>query len=192
MTSMSSLANHLLIAMPGCVDPRFQKTVVYICENHPDGSVGLIINKPTEYKLDLIFKQLQLEPIQVELGNQPLMWGGPFQGERGFVVHESSSKIWNSSLKLPNNMTITTSNDIIRDKASGAGPEQSLVILGYSAWNAGQLEQEIQDNIWLICPCTEALIGELLFKVPFDKRWDFAALSMGVHMNQLSPDAGHA
>lgn len=190
--TMSSLANHLLIAMPGCRDPKFEKTVVYVCENHPDGSVGLIINKPTEFKLDLIFKQLHLEPIELERENEPLMWGGPYQSERGFVVHKSSEKIWNSSLNLPDKVTITTSNDIIRDIAAGKGPGQSLIILGYSGWNATQLEEEIQNNVWLVCPCTEQLLADLLFKVPFKDRWDYAALSMGVHMNQLSSDAGHA
>jgi putative transcriptional regulator len=187
MVDNSSLANHLLIAMPSLTDPNFERSVIYICEHHPDGTVGLIINRPMRYPLGLVFEQMQIEPIRVEKNQMPLLFGGPIQPERGFVIHRPSGG-WHSSLALPNDVTVTTSNDIIRAIAADKGPKDVLVALGYTGWGAKQLEQEVIDNVWLVCPYTP----ELLYEVPFAARWEYAGLTIGVNMNQISSDAGHA
>ena len=95
---------------------------------------------------------------------------------------------WRSSLSLQKDVTVTTSNDIIRAIAEDHGPKDVLVTLGYVGWGGEQLDKEILNNDWLICPYR----SELLYDVPFDKRWEYAGLSIGVKMNQLSSDVGHA
>ena len=187
MSSNTSLANHLLIAMPSLVDPHFSKAVVYVCEHHVQGTFGLIINKPMQFPLGLVFDQLQIEPVHVESNHLPLMFGGPLQRERGFVIHRPMGE-WRSSLSLQDDVTITTSNDIIRAIAQDTGPKDVLVTMGYAAWTGEQLDKEIMDNIWLVCPYTP----ELLYDVPFDERWEYAGLTIGVKMNQLSSSSGHA
>lgn len=184
---MSNLANHLLIAMPTCSDPNFERTVVYVCEHHEMGSVGLIINKPMEHKLDLVFSQLQIEPLRSEKKRESLLFGGPSQPERGFVIHKQVGE-WRSSLILQDDVIITTSNDIIRAMAIDEGPKDALVALGYSGWVSQQLENEILNNIWLVCPYKK----EILYEVPFEQRWAYAGLILGVNMNQLTNDVGHA
>jgi putative transcriptional regulator len=187
MAIMSNLANHLLIAMPACKDPHFEKVVVYVCEHHEMGSVGLIINKPMEYKLELVFSQLQIEPLYAEQKKQPLLFGGPSQPERGFVIHKQVGQ-WRSSLILQDDVIITTSNDIIRAIANNEGPKDALVALGYSGWVSQQLETEILNNVWLVCPYNK----EILYEVPFEQRWTYAGFSLGIDMNQLTSEVGHA
>lgn len=187
MSIISSLANHLLIAMPSLTDPNFERTVIYLCEHHDQGSVGLIINRPMQFPLSIVFEQLQIEPIQVEKNRLPLLFGGPVQPERGFVIHKQMGG-WRSSLLLQDEVTVTTSNDIIRAIAQDNGPKDSLVTLGYTGWNEDQLEKEVMDNIWLVCPYK----SEILYDVPFEDRWEYAGLTLGVKMSQLSSSVGHA
>jgi putative transcriptional regulator len=183
----TSLTNHLLIAMPSHTDQTFAKSVIYICEHQIQGTVGLIINRPMRFPLGLVFDQLNIEPIQVELNHKPLLFGGPVQPERGFVIHRPVGE-WRSSLALREGVTITTSNDIIRAIAQNNGPKDVLVTLGYVGWGSEQLDKEILDNAWLVCPYSP----ELLYDVPFEERWEYAGLSIGVKMNQLISSVGHA
>lgn len=187
MAIISSLANHLLIAMPSLNDPNFEHAVIYICEHHDQGSVGLIVNRPMQLPLSVVFKQLQIEPIRIEQNSLPLLCGGPIQPERGFVIHKQIGG-WRSSLFLQDEVTVTTSNDIIRAIASDTGPKDVLVTLGYSGWTEHQLEKEVMDNIWLVCPYK----SEILYEVPFEDRWEYAGSTLGIKMSQLSSSAGHA
>ncbi|RUR17803.1 YqgE/AlgH family protein [Legionella sp. km535] len=187
MAIISSLANHLLIAMPSLNDPNFERTVIYLCEHHEQGSVGLIINRPMQFPLSIVFEQLQIEPINLEQNRMPLLFGGPVQPERGFVIHKQMGG-WRSSLFLQDEVTVTTSNDIIRAIAVDKGPKDVLVTLGYAGWTENQLEREVMDNVWLVCPYK----SEILYEVPFEDRWEYAGLTLGVKMSQLSSDAGHA
>ncbi|MBA2648806.1 MAG: YqgE/AlgH family protein [Legionella sp.] len=187
MANLSPFVNQLLIAMPSLRDPNFSKSVIYLCEHHPQGSVGLMINRPMQFPLGIVFEQLQIEPIKTEKNLLPLMFGGPVQPERGFVIHKQTGG-WRSSLFLQDEVTVTTSNDIIRAIAQDVGPKDVLVTLGYTAWTETQLEKEVMDNIWLICPYK----AEILYEVPFNKRWEYAGLSLGIKMNELSSSAGHA
>lgn len=183
----SSFANQILIATPSITDPSFAHTVIYVCEHQPQGSVGLIINKPSTFPLDFIFKQLHIEPIRIQLSQRPILFGGPMQPERGFVIHKQNGQ-WNSSLFLRQDVNITTSNDIIRAIANDAGPTDSLITLGYTGWPENELEEEIMKDDWLVCPFS----SELLYEVPFEKRWHYAGSLLGVDMNQLSSQSGHA
>lgn len=188
MALQMSLANHLLVAMPSFNDPNFSHTVIYVCEHHVKGTVGLIINRPMQFHLNLVFDQLHIETALAEKNNMPLMFGGPIQPERGFVIHRPFGH-WRSSLSLlGDDVTITTSNDIIRAIAENKGPKDVLVALGYVGWGDFQLEQEIIDDAWLVCPFS----AEILYDVPFQERWRYAGLTLGVHMDQLISDGGHA
>ena len=183
----TSLANHLLIAMPSLDDPNFKHAVIYVCEHHVQGAVGLIINQPMPYPLSLVFKQLRIQPNLDEKNNQPLLFGGPISPERGFVIHRPFGD-WQSSLTLREDVTVTTSNDIIRAIAEDDGPKDALITLGYVGWGENQLEQEMSENDWLVCPYKP----ELLYDVPFKERWEYAGLMIGVNMNQLTSSVGHA
>lgn len=187
MTLATTLTNHLLVATGQLSNTEYHKSVVYVCEHHIHGTVGLIINRPLQYPLGIVFDQLHITPNREEQNHLPLLFGGPLQPERGFVIHKPYGE-WKSSLILRDDVTITTSSDIIRALAKDDGPKNSLVTLGYVGWGENQLEEEVIKNAWLICPFN----SELLYEVPFDKRWEYAGLSIGVHMDQLISGEGHA
>lgn len=182
-----SLANHLLIAAPSLNEIGFARSVIYVCEHQKQGTVGLIINRPMPFPLGLVFEELHIQPIHVELSSLPLMYGGPIQPERGFVIHRPLGG-WRSSLALQEGVTVTTSNDIIRAIADDKGPKDVLVALGYVAWEKYQLDKEVINDMWLVCPFK----SEVLYEIPFEKRWEYAGKTIGVNMNQLISGTGHA
>jgi putative transcriptional regulator len=187
MLSDSHLTNHFLIAMPNLADPNFFHTVTYICEHSPDGAMGLVINRPMELKLEDIFDQLEIKITDSNVSQQPIYLGGPVQGDRGFVLHDSSSE-WDSTLRVTDEISVTTSLDILHAIANGQGPSNMLVTLGYAGWGAGQLEEEIAQNAWLSGPAK----SEIIFQRASQERWQAAADLLGVDLNLLSSDAGHA
>lgn len=186
MDTPLSLRGHLLVAMPSLHGSSFERSVIYVCEHQPEGAVGLIINQPLQYPLNFMFEQLHIESGNATKKNEPLLFGGPVQPERGFVIHRPFGT-WRSSLLLSDDVTITTSNDIIRAIARNDGPSDALVALGFVAWGEGQLDQEIADQ-WLVCPYQP----DLLYDTPFDERWAKTALGIGVDVNQLVGKEGHA
>jgi putative transcriptional regulator len=187
MPLQASLANHLLVAMPSLADSSYAKSVIYVCEHHVDGTVGLMINRPLQYPMQIIFDQLHIEAVSDDSNRLPILFGGPVQPERGFVIHRPFGD-WRSSLAMRDGVTITTSSDIIRAIAANQGPKDVLVTLGYMGWKSEQLDEEVINDVWLVCPFTP----ELLYDVPFDKRWEYAGSLIGVNMNQLVARVGHA
>ena len=181
------LTNHFLIAMPGLADPNFFHTVTYICEHSEQGAMGLVINRPMGLQLADIFEQLDIKIDDPNISQTPVYLGGPVQGDRGFVLHDSERE-WDSTLKVTEDISVTTSMDILQAIAAGEGPAHSLVTLGYAGWGAGQLEEEMAQNTWLSGPAK----SEIIFNRPSDQRWQAAADLLGVDLNLLSSEAGHA
>ncbi len=181
---MKSLCNQFLIAMPQMRDPNFDGTVTFICDHNEHGAMGIIINRPLELSLGEILGQLELGGRHI---GRPVYDGGPMQMERGFVLHSPQGD-WESSLKISEGVSLTTSKDILAAMADEQGPEDNLVALGYAGWGPGQLEQEIAENCWLTCPSNE----EILFHTPYSKKFNAAISLLGFDLSQLSDQAGHA
>ena len=183
----TNLTNQFLIAMPGLLDPNFYQTVTYICAHNEEGAMGIVINRPLTIDLGEVLNQMNLKPCNEQIENIPIYHGGPVQADRGFVLHRPD-KEWQSSIHISRDIGMTTSRDILQAIAKGRGPERSLIALGYAGWAAGQLETEIKENAWLSGPADAAII----FELPYEKRWESAARLVGIDMDKLSPDVGHA
>ena len=183
----TNLTNQFLIAMPGLRDPNFYHTVTYICAHNEEGAMGIVINRPLDMALGDVLAQMEMTPSSKRVGELPVYHGGPVQTDRGFVLHEPLSK-WESSINVNDAVGVTTSRDILQAIASGGGPKETLIALGYAGWSAGQLEQEIKDNAWLSGPAD----ANVIFKTPCEKRWETAAALLGVDLNFLSSEIGHA
>jgi putative transcriptional regulator len=191
MSDPTYLTGHLLIAMPAMQDPNFVKTVTYICEHSDQGALGIVINRPLDMDLGAIFDQLALESADPELTRQPVLQGGPVHQERGFVLHEPAevaSDAFDATLAVTDAIRVTTSQDILSAMARGRGPKRALVALGYAGWGAGQLESELVQNAWLSVPASPKII----FDTPFDQRWRESAKLIGIDLNTISHQAGHA
>ena len=187
-----NLTGHLLIAMPGMTDPFFSKSVTFICTHNQDGAMGVMINRPTDLSYETLFEKIKVELAQSELADNTVLYGGPVQPERGFVLHEHSGE-WDSTLSIAENTALTTSKDILESVAIGTGPKKMLLALGYAGWTAGQLEQEIAANSWL---SVQAKDGETLHKILFEckaeDKLNASLALLGVNPAMLSDVAGHA
>jgi len=185
--SAACLTGHLLIAMPALEDPNFHQTVTFICEHNEQGALGIVINRPLDMDMGSIFEQLSLETADQILVRQPVLFGGPVQQERGFVLHEIGHQ-YDSTVAVNNTVAITTSQDVLGALARGEGPARAIVALGYAGWAAGQLELELSANAWLSVPASPAI----LFDTPYLERWQAAVGLLGIDFARLSPEAGHA
>lgn len=184
--AIANLTNNFLIAMPGMTDPFFARTVTYLCQHSPEGALGIIINRPSELTLGDVMQQMEIDIQESAIGQIPVYFGGPVQAERGFVLHEPGGN-WNSTLKVSDSISLTTSRDILEAMSIGKGPQKVLVALGYAGWGKGQLEREIVENSWLSAPADDAI----LFDYAPAHRWKAAAELMGVDISLLSSQAGH-
>lgn len=187
----TNLRGHLLIAMPGLLDPNFVHSVIYICQHSAEGAMGITINRPLGMPLSQVFEQLKLD-YSPQNGSQTLLCGGPVEEQQGFVLHRPAAKQWQTSTAISDDIFLTTSRDIIDDMANDQGPDASLVALGYAGWTGGQLEQELLDNAWLTVPPDAGFLQELLFDSPLEQRANLAAASIGISLSQLSNATGHA
>ncbi len=187
MIESTCLTHQFLIAMPALADPNFSQTVTYIGEHNANGALGLVINRPLTLTLGELLEHLQMTTERADIAALPIYHGGPVQPEQGFVLHSPLGQ-WSTTLRITDQIGVTTSRDILQAAACGEGPEHLLVALGYAGWGPGQLERELAQNAWLSVPADP----NILFHVPSAQRWRAAAALLGVDLLLLSADAGHA
>jgi putative transcriptional regulator len=182
-----NLADNFLIAMPSMQDPVFGGSVVYVCEHNENGVLGVVINKPTDMTMETLFERIDLKPADNVDVDEPIMFGGPVQDDRGFVLHTPGQR-YSSSLTVTKDVAFTTSIDVLEAVAAGEGPRRMLVSIGYAGWSPGQLEGEIGRNGWL----TVSADPEILFNLPIEQRYTAAMRLLGIDPLMLTSEAGHA
>ncbi|MDR3424861.1 MAG: YqgE/AlgH family protein [Alphaproteobacteria bacterium] len=181
------LTGQFLVAMPGMADPRFSRTVIYVCSHGPSGAMGLVINRLFgEADFRMLLEQLNVESV-FPTPDIPVQFGGPVEMGRGFVLH-SSEYLREGTTRIDDFVAITATVEIIQDIADGKGPDRILMALGYAGWGAGQLEEELKGNGWL----TVAADENILFDFDLDSKWDRAMAKIGISPAMLSDTAGHA
>lgn len=189
MTALdSTLVGKLLIAMPDMSDPRFAKSVVYMCAHSDEGGMGLIVNRPQpEVKFAKLLEQMEI-PVSVGARDVRVHYGGPVDQQRGFVLHSNDYASDNGTLDVDDDYRMTATLQVLEDLARGEGPDVSMMALGYAGWGPGQLEYEIGQNGWLTCAPTD----EILFGADNDGKWAAALKLLGVDPLLLSATAGRA
>ncbi|NDV02109.1 YqgE/AlgH family protein [Pseudoroseicyclus tamaricis] len=187
-SDVTSLAGQLLVAMPDLSDPRFARAVVYLCAHGEDGAMGIIVNKPTpEIRFADLLRQLGIEPA-VGMGDIRVHFGGPVEPQRGFVLHSADYESDEATLTVDDDVAMSATTDVLRDIASGQGPAQSMMALGYAGWGAGQLEEELARNDWLTVPAR----GDILFGRAAEHKWGAALKQNGIDPASLSSTSGRA
>lgn len=181
------LTDHFLIAMPAMVDSFFAKSLVYVAEHNPRGALGLIVNRPIDMSLGSLLERIDV-PLQAEgIANLPVLFGGPVQTDRGFVLHRPVGQ-WQSTLVVNEHVGLTSSRDILQAVALRGQPRDLMVTLGYAGWSAGQIEHELAQNAWLTVPAQL----RILFELPYEERLPSALELLGVNLANLVDEAGHA
>jgi len=187
--TLASLRDHFLISMPHLHDETFTQTVVYICDHSEYGAMGIVVNRPSGINLCDLLSHLELEDNTGLWSQRPVFNGGPVRDDRGFVLHRNQpQQQWLSSHAINDEISLTTSLDILEAIARGEGPETFLVALGYAGWGPEQLEQEMCDNLWLSCQAN----SDILFHLPLEDRLQAAAATLGINLNLLPAHAGQA
>ena len=183
----NGFVGQVLLAMPAMTDPRFERSVIYICAHNEGGAMGIVINK-TLNSIDFcdLLKELDI-PTDPTTRNITVHFGGPVENQRGFVLHSLDYE-HAELLVVEGQVGLSATLDILRDLAQGSGPKHSILALGYAGWGPGQLEAEFQENAWLSVPANETL----LFDVPNDDKWERAFNSIGVDLSVLSSSSGRA
>ncbi len=181
------LEGQLLVAMPNMPDPRFARSVIYLCAHSEDGAMGLVVNKLIDsVKFPELLEQLGIETSQVDDKIQ-VHFGGPVEAARGFVLH-STDYNHDATMLVDDHFALTATVDVLKSMAEGGGPRQSLLALGYAGWAPGQLDTEIQNNGWLTAPADAGLV----FADDQDSKWERAVAQLGIDIGKLSGFAGHA
>lgn len=182
------LSGKMLIAMPAMGDPRFEKTLIYLCAHSDDGALGLVVNRRVdEVSQGDLFDQLKLD-ASPDAATRHVHYGGPVETGRGFVLHSSDYHVDEATLEVDDQVSMTATVDVLKALAAGNGPRHAMIALGYAGWGGGQLEGELQRNGWLTCDSDE----ELIFGLNDDDKWAAALAKLGVDPTWLSAEGGSA
>ena len=183
----NNLNNQYLLATPSIKDPLFASSMVYMCDHSKDGSMGMVVNHLADQNLGEVLDQLDINCSTQSIRELPVFIGGPVNLQQGFVLHTPLSE-WEKTIQVGPDTCLTSSKDIIEAIASDEGPEHFLVLLGFSGWSAGQLEQELQHNSWLTALSSESIT----FNHNIDSKWQMAFDTLGFNLDKLSPTTGNA
>jgi len=187
-----NLTGQFLIAMPAMLDPRFSKSVTFICAHNEDGAMGIVINRPLQMTVESLLQQINLTCDSPNIASQSVLFGGPVQAERGFVLHPPSVA-FNATVNINEAVALTTSKDILECTARQKGPDKLLIALGYAGWSPGQLEDEMRQNAWLSYqPKQLNELHTLIFDLPHQDKLAKTMQLVGVDFATLSEVAGHA
>jgi putative transcriptional regulator len=179
--------------MPAMTDPFFAKSVTFICTHNQEGAMGVMINRPTDITYNTLFEKIKVDLLNFAVADSAVLYGGPVQPERGFVLHETSAGEWDSTITIAENTALTTSKDILESVAIGSGPTKMLLTLGYAGWTPGQLEQEIKQNSWLSVQAKDVeTLHKILYELDYDEKLNATMALLGVDPAMLSDVAGHA
>jgi putative transcriptional regulator len=189
------LDGQLLIAAPNMTDPRFARSVIYLCAHSAEGAMGIVINQRAPnlnfvkllQQLDIFDEDSDIR-LPADIGEMAVYVGGPVDKSRGFVLHTQDYYATNSTLVIGGGVSLTATVDILKALAHGGGPKRALMALGYAGWDAGQLESEIHANGWLNCEADP----DLIFNPDIDHKYELAYAKLGIDPTFLVSEAGHA
>lgn len=183
--NLDDLKGKLLLATPTMPDPKFRNIAIFICYYDAEGCMGLVINRSQPITVDNILDDLGIRHEKTV--NFPVYQGGPVEPYRGFVLHDHSHS-YQTTLSISGDINLSTSRDIIEDIAIGELQHRYMLLLGYTGWDAGQLEKEIAQNDWIIAPANT----DIIFDTPVSERWEKSAIQMGIRREMLCNQIGHA
>jgi putative transcriptional regulator len=186
-TVAAYLEKQILIAMPGMVDRNFAGSLTLLCQHNDEGAIGITINRLSDFSLGEIFAQLNIDCSNDDIRKLPVLEGGPVAPDRGFVLH-TPQEGFESSLPVSSEIMVTTSRDVLAAIASGSGPNKYIVALGYAGWGGGQLEGELRENAWLSVEAD----SDIVFDMPLPKRFENALGKLGIQIDRLHSEGGHA
>lgn len=162
---------NILISEPFLNDMYFQRSVILLIEHSPNGSMGFVLNKKTDFIVNSFFPELDQYP---EL---PIYLGGPVSPNRLFFIHSLGEHIIPDTIRITDNLFFDGDFDALKRYMLNGHSIDGKVkfILGYSGWSEGQLGQEIDCDSWLVGKANH----ESVLKANGEKYWKNAMESLG-------------
>ena len=183
------LSGRMLIAMPGIGDPRFERSVVFLCAHDEEHAIGLAVNRPVDgLTLESLFEKIGVDKPIRRVADEPVLMGGPVERERGFVLHTDDYICNGVSMPVMEGLALTTTRDVLQAMSGVQAPRKSFLALGYAGWGPGQLDREVRESVWLVCEPDELL----LFGDDHEHKWSLALEKLGVSAAMLSMEGGRA
>jgi len=181
------LSHHFLLAMPLLQEEHFRRSLVYVLEHGKDGAFGVVVNHARGMPLGDVFSQLDIESTDSDLSDSSVLRGGPVDPGHGLVLHPPGP-VFETTRDFGGGIALSSSRDVLEALALGLEPRKALVLLGHAGWAAGQLEDEVANNAWLTCEAN----SRVLFDTPLEARRDAVGRLVGIDLDAMSPEAGHA
>jgi len=181
------LNNHFLLSMPQLQGDDFHDSVVYILDHGERGAFGVVINHPLGMPLSDVFDQLDISPREDHIGHEAVFRGGPVDQGHGLVLHPPGPT-FESTQDFNEDVSISSSRDVLEALADGQEPQTHLVVLGHAGWAPGQLEMEISGNAWL----TADADADIIFKLPAAEKRNAVGKQLGIDLATVVSQAGHA
>ena len=175
-------SNHFLIAMSDLEQDYFSGTLSYLVDHSDQGAFGLVINRP----LNVLFSDLFTSLPGAEHCNLQVFDGGPVGRNNLFFLH-SAEQTYQQTQRLTPAIRLTTSMDLVHAIIADQGPLKVMPFLGYAGWAAGQLEQELMADYWLMSPAS----AQVIFDTPDVDKAGAAAALLGINLTLMSRSAGH-
>ncbi len=164
-----------LIASPTLRDPNFSRTVVLLCEHDDEaGSMGLVVNRPTEVRLGDSVEGLDAAD------SQALFFGGPVQRDIVVVLHRDANVP--GAHPVCDGMALGGEAESILELLRGPNRRRVRVFSGYSGWGAGQLRGELETGSWIVCPAR----AHFIFEGDPASMWSDVLRSMGSRYELLT------
>ncbi|MBT5573935.1 YqgE/AlgH family protein [Alphaproteobacteria bacterium] len=183
----TELVGHFLVATPQMKDPQFHQSVIFMCKHDKQTAMGLIINKPKQdFTFSKLTKKLSFIKPRFEQ-NRIIYTGGPVENRRGYILH-SEDHLMPDSVKITDELALSMQVDMLSEIANGVGPLQFKIMLGYTGWAAGQLEEELRQNMWIHVPS----LPQMIFTDDISSMWENALGYCGFNASNLSPQSGWA
>ena len=186
--TLTNFENCILIAMPSLDDKNFSRSVTYVFSHNEEGTTGIVINQPINLPFETVLKNLNIRQTDVGSKVVHVCRGGPVAPESGFLLHEGGTSVQNDCFRVGSDIYLATSKDFLEAFAKSPLELTGLFAIGHASWGPGQLEEEIRQGFWL-CDTADK---NIIFKAPFEKRWNMAFQQMGIDLSNISPDIGHA
>ena len=184
--SPQSLRGHFLLATPVIGSGFFNRSLIYLCHHDEQGAMGIVVNHCLDIGLSDMLTHLEID-ISSACPDTSILAGGPVATDHGFVLHRGEPS-WEGSQSINDEVSLTGSRDVLCAIAAGEGPQEYLVALGYAGWAPGQLEAEMTENSWL----TVQADLSVLFEISANDRLAAAGRQLGIDIDLLSAEAGHA
>jgi putative transcriptional regulator len=185
----ANLTGQVLIAMPGIGDERFERAVIFVCAHNDEHAMGLTVNRPVDgLTTPGLLARLGVTS-DISMPEDLVLFGGPVERERGFVLHTSDYASSPGTLAIDAGLALTATREVLEAMADRERrPRRSVLALGYAGWGSGQLENELRQNVWLTSDPDE----NLLFGTDHEHKWGAALAKIGVSAEHLSSLSGQA